>query len=100
MNSLQFVIITHSENSTQKTLIFKKISVFICRKLAFLCLLFWNADLIGVLHILALNIADTPQFFQGQIAVGKPGSRIETEFFIQTYNYILLILYLLFFNMR
>ena len=45
MDSLQFVIITHSEISTQKTLIFKKISVFICRKLVFLCLLFWSAYL-------------------------------------------------------
>ena len=51
MDSLQFVIITHSEISTQKTLIFKKISVFICRKLVFLCLLFWSAYLRGGFHL-------------------------------------------------
>ena len=51
MDSLQFVIITHSEISAQKTLIFKKISVFICRKLVFLCLLFWSAYLGRRLHL-------------------------------------------------
>ena len=51
MDSLQFVIITHSEISTQKTLIFKKISVFVCRKLVFLCLLFWSAYLRGCFHL-------------------------------------------------
>ena len=51
MDSLQFVIITHSEISTQKTLIFKKISVFICRKLVFLCLLFWSAYLRRCFHL-------------------------------------------------
>ena len=51
MDSLQFVIITRSEISTQKTLIFKKISVFICRKLVFLCLLFWSAYLRGGFHL-------------------------------------------------
>ena len=51
MDSLQFVIITHSEISTQKTLIFKKISVFICRKLVFLCLLFWSAYLGRSFHL-------------------------------------------------
>ena len=51
MDSLQFVIIAHSEISTQKTLIFNKISVFICRKLVFLCLLFWSAYLRGGFHL-------------------------------------------------
>ena len=51
MDSLQFVIISRSEIGTQKTLIFKKISVFICRKLVFLCLLFWSAYLRGGFHL-------------------------------------------------
>ena len=43
------------------------------------------AVFIGVLHILPFDIVDPFKFFQRQVAVGQPGSRLEAEFVIQSH---------------
>ena len=48
------------------------------------------AVFIGVLHVLALDVAHALQLFQGQIAVGQPGGGFKTEFIVQCHKYFLL----------
>ena len=46
--------------------------------------------LVGVLHVLALDVAHALQLFQRHVAVGQPGRWFESEFIVQSHNDVLL----------